>query len=583
MLGNFVRRSLIFVIFTLLFISLGLSLFSQTFLPWSYILFSFFVSITLIVIVFYFNVKSPLIYVCIIISAILLRNLFNIATNFTIIPLYDSYQDLAAMKIFEETGRNFIIEPFAAFLGEGISDTSYYPLPLVFVNMLSTVTGINLIQICLLVPTVYSLLWLLFIALFVKDITIRLGLDNKVLPLSLLIFAFSPDAIYNGMLFRIRFHAFVFFYMALYLLFRNIYFAKAGKKDLRKVALLMISCIAMVLSHSLTPFIFALFLLCMYVSIPLGKKLLSGFKNSSVGSQSFSITLFAFVSFFSWQLYYAIGTVRLYKGFTGFFANFLGTRLGAVGYLTRPYYISESLMPEPAMFVLYLRDIAIYVPAIIGFIMFTSWFLKKRVGHGSQFLLSSLFSLTVIFIIMNVTNLVPLTMKDYAIPFITLFAALLYARTLSRKISLFKLISGLMMMLVVFTAFLSPWSHTHFPLYVYDPSIKSGDVGVHNPLCLGLEPFINDYASRDKLFLSDDPHLLYAMLQPKDYGLIGSLDDEKYQLFAKPGTYIIELLHLNPHGHYLLDFEGLEEIKSRMPIEYNRVLDAQHYRIYVRE
>ena len=586
-----VSTFLIFLIFTLLFIGVLVSLLLRAFLPWSYVLFSFLACISLTVMIF-FEKKSPLVYVFLVISAILFRNLINIVTNFTMIPLYDSYANYAAMNIFMENGRAFIIEPYAGFLGVAIRDASCYPLPLIFVSVLSSVTGISLLQTTLITPTIYSLLMLSFIVLLIKNIVAEFDLKEKVLVLSLLIFTVSPDAIYNGLTFYIRFHAYVFFYMALYLLFGNT-FTLNKKRDMKKAMLLMLSYVAMVLSHSLTPFIFALFLLGIHISISFGNKLFGRFVGSSpVRSHSFSLISFTFVSFFAWQLFYTFHVMRTIRQFMDFFlTTFLGTlRTGVQEGLGRTYFVHESLRPEPAIFTLYLRDIAIYIPAIVGFMIFALWFFRKKLNHRSQFLFYSVFSLAMIFVILNVVNFGPLVMKEReALPFIIFFAALFYTRISSSKVILLKLLSVLMIILIVFTAFLSPWSHTHFPLYIYDSSIRFEDVGVHNTLYVNLEPFVNDYTTKDRLFLSDDPQLLYAIMQPKDYTLIRSLDEYLedptiIRVFGKPNNYyIVELVHLNPHAHYLLDSEKLEEFKFKLSIQYNIILDAQHYRIYSKE
>jgi hypothetical protein len=430
---------------------------------------------------------------------------------------------------------------------------------------------------------------LVFIALLIKNITNKLGLGKEVLVLSLLIFAVSPDAIYDGMLFHIRFHAMVFFFIALYLVFRNDYVLDMWKKDVKIAVLIILSYIVMVLSHSLIPFVFALFLLCMYISIIIGNRLIGRLMNFTVRSPSFLFTLFAFIGFFAWQLFYASSTTRMIVWFKDFFiTTFLGTHtLGAQVGLERLYYMPELLKPKWAMFILYWRDIAIYVPAFAGFMIFALSFIKKRANSSTQlFLLYSIFSLGIMFIIMNIVNLQPLRTKDYAIPFIVFFAAFFYIRISSiymrkQKAFLFKLISLGMVTIVVFTAFISPWSHTDFPIYLYDRSVRFEDVGVHNPQYVYVESFINKYTSKDKLFLSDDPELLYSILQPKDYGLIQILDDDL--LFGKPQTYIIELLHLSSHAYYLTNASKLGEIESRLPFEYDRILDAQTYEVHIRE
>lgn len=578
-----IKGFLLFLIFILLIAGIPLCLLSHALLPWSYILISLSAGITLIIILFYFDAKSPYIYICIILLTLLLRNLYNIVTNFKVIPLYDAYSNLAIVKIFEENGRAFIIQPYAGFLAEPIRDTSIFPLAFILEIIFSSITSINIPQTFLLTPLIFSLLMLSFIALLLKRIAKKLGITEKVVFLSVLIFAVSPDGIYDGLVFYTRFYAYVFFYMSVFLLYTS---HVSGKRDSRKAMLLILSCIAMVLSHSLTPFVFALFLLFMYLSTSMGKRLFKRFLKSTIQLPSISIISFAFVCFFAWQLFYSPEYVeRLIRYSWNFFLTyFLGKfKLGSVWEFERLYFVHKSLRPEPAIFILYLRDIAIFAPAVIGFIMFVLPFLKKKVNRSSQFLLFSVSSLAMIFVVLNILNLKPLTMLSYALAFITIFAAVFYIRILSGKIRLFKFVSVTMIVLMVFTAFLSPWSHTHFQLYIYDPSVRFEDVGVHNPLSLNLESFINNYTLKDKLFLSDDPQLLYAIMQRKDYASIRSLDDYDYELFGKKNTYIIELVHLNPHGYYLLNSTKLEEIKFRLPIEYNVILDAQHYRIFFKK
>jgi hypothetical protein len=251
------------------------------------------------------------------------------------------------------------------------------------------------------------------------------------------------------------------------------------------------------------------------------------------------------------------------------------------------------LRPEPYIDLLTLSYIAIFATLTIGFLLFIKKLAStRRPGSHEQFLTYSTVALLAIFLIYEFKlSLQPLRVLWFAAPFIALFTALLYDRLFAEKRVIWRVIAASVLTIVVFTAFLAPWSRGYMPIYVYEPSVTLQDFGQHNPQYRNVLPFARDHLQNESFerILSDDDVLLYIIFPTESYSRIRNLHSNPEMI---NGTNIIlfEFMSLQPSFHNLPYIEqqhpeiveNLENFKDQISLNFNTVYDDGSSRILKR-
>jgi len=232
-----------------------------------------------------------------------------------------------------------------------------------------------------------------------------------------------------------------------------------------------------------------------------------------------------------------------------------------------------------------------YVSLVIGFLIFIKKMTsRKKITAEEQFLFYSVTVLFAIFLFFEfVLSLQPLRVIRFSAPFIALFTALLYDRLFSSKKALWRILAASLLILVIFSTFLAPWSRGYMPLYVYEPSVRFEDVGSHNPLYCNVVPFVRDHIQNENFegILSDDPALLYIILPTESYYKIRNLHFNP-EMINDTGVILFEFLHLNPCFHTLpyislhsdvMDY--LESFKHQIVCKFNVVYDNSFSKIRI--
>jgi len=516
-----------------------------------------------------------MLYTSLIALSLFLQNLYNITHGFKLMPLYDSYSDYAAIRTFMKEGR---IYQFQLPRGSPIN-TLYagsWPLCSIFTMIFSITTGIDVLPSCLFMPSVYGIVMLLFIVLFSKVLLKVSPHMNNALAITLLIFAVSPDTVYDRMIFYHRFFGEALFFVALYLVAREFC---SQRTSVGTHVLFVLLSVAIPLSQSVVSYTWVLFLFYFMVSAKMRGLFFKKERSSmSIVAPRLALSSFALCIVLAWNTYIAPAAIpQLWKYVIGLLSpipNPVGVEL------VKPMYIPEALASPLMVYILRARDIALYLPALSGLLIFLIGFILRRDENPrNMFLLYSLVAFAAMFAANFMAKSNPLNLAtSYAMPLILYFTSSCYAFMLQnghmneRKVV--KILASLSLIFIVFTAFLSPWSHRYFANFLYDPSIKSEKVGVHNPMHFNLIPFVEKHLSiQNKIILSDDTHLMYMILQPKDYGAVSTY---LLDLLGKDNTYIFEFINFNPQ----LALVHYDIPKNMVEMEYNKVLDAQHYAIW---
>jgi len=571
--------SILFTLCCLTALGVAIVLTLKVLLPWSYYVLSVLFGVVLVVMLQKMDSRPWLTYASIIVLALLIQNVYNLTTGFRIMPLFDSYNDYAAISLFLEQGR--IYEHPLPGSGINTVHTFNWPLGAVLTMNVAQVTGMSVVHSGLFLTSVYGLVMLLIIMIFIRML---MGDSNRMymaVAVGMLLFAIIPDAVYQRMVFYHRFISLTLFYIALYLIAKDY---RAGHST-RRILLLLLTA-GIVVSHIYVSYVWTLFLL-IFVSISF---LISLFSRrlpgmfSRVPRVSYVLPLVAFATGWLWN-------TEVIEGPFGALRNYL-FQLFTLSFkepfteIIEPrYVVPEVLAGPPLNYILNLRDVAFYLPALIGLSIFLARFLRKRTADTRTTLLL-IMGLT--FAILSVIDYfggprrsIPAIVTSFALPFVVYFASQFYTAMISRggAMRAMKIMGCGTLVFMVSMAFLAPWSHLYFARFLYDPSIEPKDVSMHEPASLQLTPFVREHFQphEGEYILSDNRLLLLMILRPSEYPSIRFHGSTPHLIGAK-NTYIFELIDLNPP----FDLSQYSWPRNLVELEYSQVYDnnfsAIHYK-----
>jgi hypothetical protein len=574
------------IAFLLVFISIVIA--SEFLLPYSYILTTITVAILLVLTIT--NSKGASysrILALVTILAIVIRNIYTIRTSFIVEPLYDGYKEIVTARIFNEIGRALVFnEPLFDY-------TSSYPLLKILTIILSQVTSIDVLKVALILPSVWSLVMLLFFYLFAKTILQSISIEESIkrsaIFLSLLLFSISPDAIYYGMIYYMRFYCITLVYIVLYLLF-------SGKlNETRCKYLLVILLLAIPLSYSLFPYLLLFFLTGVF---SLGMVVGRFFKVKQLHKYipSYNLISLTLLAIFLASSYYVSESVLGNSmGLLNALLKFLQLQIREPileTQLNAPYFIPEALQNSFNILV-FFRDLIIYAPAVIGFLIFLYKSRRERIPIVHLTIIALITILLLHVIIVEGMRLAFQTTLIISLYFIILLSALSYAYGLNimkKKAhlkSLVKVTIVILLMLAIITAYLSPWSHRFLTQQYYNPNLSFKDVGDHNPAYVYVKGFIKQLSGYEYLF-TDDFNLASIMIIPNiDMYFKIQYFTDLINYTGKGQIYVLELNGFQPIlGPYGWQAENLQktinvrsEIKE-MISNFNKILSSPYYNLY---
>jgi hypothetical protein len=272
---------------------------------------------------------------------------------------------------------------------------------------------------------------------------------------------------------------------------------------------------------------------------------------------------------------------------TWFFASFVHSLLFPkykAGEITKieggvPYGINPALKPEPFTDLLAIRDLLLWVSALIGWVLLAYRFLRKGDVRAE-----------VVFPLFVIASFVPIEIGFYIIggpmfefryllmPLIVFLAAYIYTQLIMSRRHLCKLAVTLTIVFLTILLFLSPYTHVYFPRHLYDPSVGFKEVGHPKPEYIYIKDFLAQHKLVSKEILSDNRRLLTIVLEPDQWKYVKLLRTN----FGKQRTYIITFIDFKPTigYHSPRAINEIGEMRSAINSEYCKVVSSGPYTIY---
>jgi hypothetical protein len=469
-----------------------------------------------------------------------LNSIYYIATNYQIIPFWDGNWDFASTKIFIDERRIFSIpskDPpvnFGNYPSNILSIYSGWPLLHLLALFLSQVSGIDLFLVAQCLPLLIGLASFLFAHLIIKKIGCSLRINTQAINFALLLYVTSAEALRWPMLFVRQNLGLLLLNIIIYVF----YLSWAGSVHSRKHSLLiMFFVMALVMAHHFTSVIMLLIFLLFFI-IQKAQTFLYKvkFKNTILNihisrTSVYIILLAASIFMFLWWGWGDFATLYVWRKLRATLIRpyeiFTGAR--AISYLPPPAYYPESIRPQYITILLTIRDLAIYVPAIFGFLIVVF----KRNIFNNQFSRDFVTFSTIILGSIFIFNYLIFRLEIYRIfvmmlPLIVLLTSVFFFY-LQKKGKIRRiLVVGITSLFLVSTAFIGLWGHRFAPLHLYKPEIKFSDAGERYTDVIRTSYFFDQKIRTDhfQIIWVDDSASIVSLLKPKDYFKVMVLNDE---------------------------------------------------------
>jgi len=590
-----------------------LSLVGQILLPWSYLIFSVLFSIMLMTFFFNPEQKTPTHYYIIVsVLMIFLPNIYNIGVRYQIINSYDAYQELMHVRILLNTGHNEVNMQWNTYQGPSPVDSSVYPLFSILVVTLKLTTGMDLLHIAFIVPLINELVSMLFVMLILKTLLQGSAFNDKVLALAFLIFTISPDSVFTGMIFYMRTYSINLGFLILYLLFRISYTNSAFDSDRKKyIGLFIFVLMLFPLSHSYYP---VTIMIALVVLAVLGIGLRIFLRESFVTHLNLHLPKYAWLialsANFLWNFQLVTGSI-IAGALKVYFYILQHPDIGISeikGYSTKFWRISEILRPEPIVHILQVRDLVLWSPFVVNFVLRLYKFIKVRGKVTNKDLIILL--VTSSFLPLTFSNIIAgktvetLEIRNYAMPLFIFSSSTLFLNLMS-KYRKAKFILLTLLGIITLTAFASPYSHVFIPRQLYDPSIKFEEVGFPSPDYMEFRLFIEKHPLEKGLISAFDAqgYISYLVLPLSNisafrepeflryYEDLEAIQLGNYTIWNGESTISTYDLNHQYEFRYLgkmyilvwkhVNFGGIERYPgANVRNRFEKVLDSDYYQLY---
>lgn len=473
-----------------------------------------------------------------------LRNVQFIATHYgTFLPA-DVTWEYAVINTFSQQGQIFTI-PASAF-SHMLTWYSSWPLFHTFSLIFADVLGMKLSTLPVVLPTILGSIGFLFVYLLADKLAASLKLNKTVVPICLLLYAVSPEAIYYGFKFVRQGLGVVLVLAEFYLLYKYI-----THRDLRILALVILNSLVIVLTHHYTSFVFTGYLLAFagltfVLALVVSRVIKTGWMAnlSKLRNQAVIIGIVAFLSAASIFVWWnQVGTVihGIAGGVTTRIVMVAEQIITLPEASTTPHIEVTPFFPQwhypseltpPWVNLLWARDFLIYMPVFFGFAWLIRQKFKKRKSLASEelvgfyFVVFSLSCFGVLFLFeLFISHVEPYRVVLLSLPFIVLCSAILYVEMLSHG-SWLKWLAFSILVFVITSSFLGLWGHRHAPVHLYTSAVSAEEVGESIPLDdrhYALQQFIteNQLDNKAEVIVSDNNYLLYFLLPSQEYKKFG--------------------------------------------------------------
>ncbi|MEM3546191.1 MAG: hypothetical protein QXU47_06885 [Candidatus Bathyarchaeia archaeon] len=464
----------------------------------------------------------------------------------------------------------------------GPGNSAYYPIFSTLAAFFTLILGVDPLKASCILPFFVNIFMLLCVVLFVENLMPNVKMKNLVAPAAMLIFATAPAMVYVGICFYHRILALAFFYLILYFLYKYL----TTNSSVKLVCMIIFLILFLSLLHSSIPaecsiimFTFTLVAYLMHKQMFIERVKLNSLLRLST---------LHFIAFFMYNFMVFI-TSPVTKGIPVIFNTILRNLIyPEYGSKVESIFSTVSVMPEAVVPVpwIYLPRIRAFLldlslPAVSVFMLYK--LVRKRLSRGELYPLLFIFSFSPYMMLRLLTWSHVFIFRVLLFPIIAYSFCLFFSLSLESKRRLLKWVAVAVTIFIVFVSFLSPWE-SYFPRQFYDPSISYNEADFPSPSYIHLKAFISIHPFGEGVILSDLAELLTMILPLEKLGNIGRLEDH----YGKPHSYILEFVELKV-GASTGDIwaQGLKAIaerrvaiKEKVCYDYDRVFDAQTYRIY---
>lgn len=535
---------------------------------------------------------SKFIIVQIAIIFLLTRSIYNLSMNYSIIPFGDGNFDYATAATFMQKGSVFIID--APPLLEMYSG---WPLLHVLAISLSSVSGLDLLYVSLLLPSIIGISLFLFVYLIIERIRKSLGFDASLTFLALLIFAASPDSIFWPMQFVRQNIGLLFLTITVFLIVQAV--SKPTNSEYKVLAFFF--ALALVMAHHLTSLILVVYLFLLCILIVLGRysaktKIGIGSLPRPIGSFLLSMALGMAAFLFVWWDRFATAiwpyvtssierVVKLLEG--------IKTIEVSPTKAIYPALLTPGLVPQLLLF----RDVLLYLPAVVGFFLISR---RATKAPEKTFLVYSALAFGTIFIVdYFITKIGYVRIIGMFLPILVFLSATTYF-TIIEKINRFWKVSAralvpliaLLVTILLVSSFIGLWGHNFAPTHLYNPAVSPIDVGERNKDFMRIADF-NRYvpiASFAKVW-ADDRNPLVFLLNPDDYSKIETMPASNIGKLGSHGNELAYVLKdLNLYFYYAGTFSPIDNpkdvggvkdmLQQRLESRFNLVFNDGKYEVW---
>ena len=511
--------------------------------------------------------------------AILVRSIYYLATHYSVLPFGDAYGQYQVAAAYSQYDKALIIS------GGGPSSYAGWPGLHLLAIALSRICNVDLLHIAIALPWIFVVGWFLFSYLLLKRIEQDLHLREEVTNFALLALATISCVYIPPMFTQLDIGIFlltVTFYLA---------YKQFSQPSPANSFLLLIIIAALVVTHHYTSFVAVVYLASLS-SLALGGKYLAtkkqpGFLRGAKSSTSLSIVGVIGAIFLAlwWTSYSTLllspGTELLPGSVTAaIFPSALQQAI--VGVDVWPANYSASLMSGWALIVLALRNIAIYIPALIGFALLC---LKRSEKPQWFFLIYSLIVAGAMFFVeCFVTHVASYRPVPLFMPFAVLCVGMFYDELRNKwrhHSSTIFLIA--MAALLVFSSLVGLWANRYIPAHLYDPKVSWVEAGEHPVDWQRLKGFFDEHVAYEDVnqFLADDHFILTLILPSEQWDKIQYIGLRNASLSSN--TMVVALMGLSTKSYMMVqgqttyaaydpDFNEVEfkqEVNEKCNLIYN--------------
>lgn len=558
------------------------SIYFKIFLPYSYVVLVILLSVVLAFSIVKNGANSKIVIFQLFFIFFTIRNIYYLGTQ-NAIPFGDAYWDYAVEKIFlGQQNADVILGVVRPTEAGAISQLTWYsgwPFLHVIGISFSMATGIDILYLNWILPVFLSLISFVFVYLLIEKLRIRLNLPKEITLISLLLFSIFPEAIFWQMQYVRQNLAFTLLITIIYFLY-VIKFEKPNRRYFFVLALLFLS---MAITHHVTALTLILFLFLFSVINKITKTIGGSNKlkwvSSSIRTDIFSnISLLMLISMIFW---WSRNSFIIFPTIVSR-AKFIFDPFGVERFFSQAVtFYPSSISPSWVPVLLGFRDLLIYAPAIIGFLLLWR---NKSSSREKYFVIYSVLAFGIILFINIVFRIEPLRMVLFFSPFLVFLTALFYNRVHNFSKVFGKIVMFLIVVLLVCSSFLGLWGHGFAPIHLYDSSIDRSAIGETSSDFITMKPFFESYinVTEYRVVRADVISPLVYLLDPGDYAKIQGFTVGNYEELTVRNTLVCSFSDLNLYQYFgyvwsPIEYSDIEttqnEVKSYLDFNFNQVYD----------